>query len=125
MNKHELHGNARHLGGNVEKAIGDMVDSRDWKVAGVTDQVAGSAEHLFGRAQSIAGEVADATPSLIEEARERIGDVADRSVAAARRGSGKAVEAVRAHNGNNGVVWAVVAALGGYALAALVHGRRN
>ncbi|KTW02280.1 CsbD family protein [Sphingomonas sanguinis] len=125
MNKHELHGNARHLGGKVEKAIGDMVDSRDWKVAGVTDQVAGSAEHLFGRAQSVAGEVADATPSLIEEARERIGDAADRSLAAARRGSGKAAEAVRANNGNNGVVWAVVAALGGYALAALVHGRQN
>ena len=29
---------------------------------------------------------------------------------------------MRANNGNNGVVWAVVAALGGYALAALIHG---
>jgi len=125
MNKHELHGNARHLGGKVEKAVGDMVDSRDWKVAGVTDQVAGSAEHMFGRAQSVAGDIAHATPSLIEEARERIGDATDRSVAAARRGSDKAVQAVRANNGNNGVVWAVVAALGGYAVAALIHGRRN
>lgn len=125
MNKHELHGNARHFGGKVEKAIGDAVDSRDWKVAGVTDQVAGSAEHLFGRAQSVAGEVADATPSLIEEARERIGDATDRSVAAARRGSEKAVDAVRANNGNNGVFSAIAAALGGYALAALIHGRRD
>ncbi len=125
MNRDELQGGARYVGGKVEKAIGDAVDSRDWKVAGVTDQVAGSAEHMFGRAQSVAGDIADATPSLIEEARERIGDATDRSVAAARRGSDKAVQAVRANNGNNGVVWAVVAALGGYAVAALIHGRRN
>ncbi|GAA3259012.1 hypothetical protein GCM10020258_20540 [Sphingomonas yabuuchiae] len=63
MSTHALHGNARHFGGKLEKTIGDAVDSRDWKVAGVTDQVAGSAEHLFGRAQSVAGEVEDATPA--------------------------------------------------------------
>lgn len=122
MNKHELRGGARYVGGKVEKAVGDVVDSRDWKVAGVTDQVAGGAEHLFGRAQAIAGDVADATPSLIEHAREKVGDVADRSVDVARRGSDKARTHIR---GNEATVFAIAAALGGYALGWLIHRRRG
>lgn len=121
MNKHEIHGGARYLGGKVEKAVGDAVDSRDWQVAGVVDQVAGASENLFGRAQSAAGNVADATPALIEEARERAGAASERALDAARRGSGTAVTAVRSDEGR--ILWAAVAALGGYAAGWLIHRR--
>ncbi|MBB3692544.1 CsbD family protein [Sphingomonas sp. BK580] len=123
MNKHELHGGARYIGGKVEKAIGDTVDSRDWQVSGVKDQVAGGAENLFGRAQSIAEEVADATPGLIEEAREKAGDAAARAADAARRGAHEARAAVRGGDGR--LLWAAVAALGGFALGWLVSDQRG
>ncbi|WP_230483211.1 CsbD family protein [Sphingomonas sp. Leaf21] len=122
MNKHELRGDARYLGGKVEKAVGDVVDSRDWKVAGVKDQVVGGAEHLYGRAQSVAGNIADATPSLIEEARERTGDALERSRDLATREGRRAADAVR---GNSAAAWAVGAAVLGYAIGALIHGRRD
>ncbi|MGE7207269.1 CsbD family protein [Sphingomonas sp. NPDC019816] len=122
MNKHELHGGARYVGGKVEKAVGDVVDSRDWKVAGIADQVAGGAENLFGRAQSVAGDVADTTPSLIEHAREQVNDAADRSTDAVRRGARNARSIVRGHES---IAFAVAAALGGYAIGWLVHGRRD
>ena len=123
MNKHELHGGARYLGGKVEKAIGDTVDSRDWQVSGVKDQVAGGAENLFGRAQSIAEDVADATPGLIEEARGKAGDVAARATEAARRGAHEARAAVR--GGDERLLWAALAALGGFALGWLASGPRG
>ena len=47
MNKDEFQGGARYVGGKVEKAVGDTVDSRDWQVDGVVDQVAGGAQHLL------------------------------------------------------------------------------
>ncbi|MBY9062013.1 CsbD family protein [Sphingomonas yunnanensis] len=123
MNKHELHGGARYVGGKVEKAIGDTVDSRDWQVSGVKDQFAGGAENLFGRAQSIAEDVADATPGLIEEAREKAGDVAASAADAARRGAHEARVAVR--GGDERLLWAAVAALGGFALGWLANDQRG
>jgi ElaB/YqjD/DUF883 family membrane-anchored ribosome-binding protein len=122
MNKHEVHGGARYLGGKVEKAVGDVVEKRDWQVGGVVNQVAGGAENMFGRAQSVAEDVADATPHLIDEAREKIGDVADRSVDAAKRGAEVTRDAVR---GNEGVAIGIGAAVFGYAIGWLVHGRRG
>ena len=123
MNKHELHGGARYLGGKVEKAIGDTVDGRDWQVSGVKDQVAGGAENMFGRAQSIAANVAEATPGLIEEAREKVGDTAARAADVATRGAHEARDAVR--SGDERLLWAAVAAIGGFALGWLASGRRG
>lgn len=123
MNKHELHGGARYLGGKVEKAIGDTVDSRDWQVSGVKDEVAGGAENLFGRAQSAAEDVADATPGLIEEVRERAGDAATRAADVARRGAPEARATVR--GGDERLLWAAVAALGGFALGWLASRQRG
>ncbi|MBW6525774.1 CsbD family protein [Sphingomonas sp. RHCKR7] len=123
MNKHELHGGARYVGGKVEKAVGDAVDSRDWQVSGVKDQVAGGAENLFGRAQSIADDVADAAPGLIEEAREKAGDAAARASDAARRDAHEARSAVS--GGDARLLWAAVAAVGGFALGWLVSDRRG
>ena len=123
MNKHELHGGARYIGGKVEKAIGDTVDSRDWQVSGVKDQVAGGAENLFGRAQSIAEDVADATPGLIEEVRGKASDAAARVADAAKHGAHEAHAAVR--GGDERLLWAAVAALGGFALGWLVSGQRG
>jgi uncharacterized protein YjbJ (UPF0337 family) len=74
MNKNELHGGARYLGGKVEKAVGDAVDSRDWQVDGVVDQVAGGAENLYGRARSVAEDAADAAPGFVDAAKERLAD---------------------------------------------------
>ena len=121
MNKHEVRGGARYLGGKVEKAVGDAVDSRDWQVTGVLDQVSGAAENMFGRAQSVAGDVADATPGLIEEARERVEDASHRAAAATRRGSDAALAHVR--NGDERLLWAAAAALGGYLAGWLIHRR--
>ena len=75
VNKHEVRGGARYLGGKIEKAVGDAVDSRDWQVTGVLDQVSGAAENLAGRAQSVAGDIADATPALAARGAEYVENV--------------------------------------------------
>lgn len=121
MNKHEVRGGARYLGGKVEKTIGDLVDSRDWQITGVADQVSGAVENLFGRAQSVVGDVADATPGAIEEARERIEAASQRAVAATRGGAETAARAVR--RGNAPLLLAAVAAAGGYLVGWLIHRR--
>ncbi|WP_294195420.1 CsbD family protein [uncultured Sphingomonas sp.] len=134
MNRHELHGSARHLGGKVENAAGDLTDRRNWQVGGVVNQVAGSAEHLFGRAQSIAGDAADMTPGLIEDAREQIGKAADHATTAARDGLRHADAAIRdgARQANaavrehpRGSAMTLAAALGGLALGWLLFARRG
>ena len=79
MNTHEWHGGARYVGGKVEKAVGDAVDSRDWQVDGIVDQVAGAAENLYGRAQSVAEDAIDAAPHLAAKGREAVTDAADRA----------------------------------------------
>lgn len=122
MNKHEVHGGARYVGGKVEKAVGDVAERRDWQTDGVLNQVAGAAENLLGRAQSVASDVADATPGLIEEARERIGDATDRATSATRQGAQAASATVRE---NSGATLALVAALGGVAVGWLLFARRH
>ncbi|MBN2972767.1 CsbD family protein [Roseomonas aeriglobus] len=123
MNKHEVRGGARYVGGKIEKAVGDAVDRRDWQVAGVVDQVAGAGENMFGRAQSVAEDVADATPGLIDHAREKLDAAADRATDAARRGARSAADLAR--QGDDRLLWAAGALIGGYALGWLVHGRRD
>lgn len=122
MNEHEVRGGARYVGGKIEKAVGDAVDSRDWQVDGVVDQVAGAGENLFGRAQSVARNVADATPGLIDKARETLGDAADRASDVARRGAASAADVART---DQRLWWAAGALVGGYAIGWLVHGRRG
>ncbi len=121
MNEHELAGGVRYVGGKAESAIGGAIDSREWQADGVIDQVAGAAENLYGRAQSVAKDVADAAPGLIDKGRETLGDAADRTIAAARHGK----HAVAARVGNDPALWALAAAMGGYAVAWLIHGRRG
>ncbi|WP_210358745.1 MULTISPECIES: CsbD family protein [Sphingomonas] len=148
MNKNELHGGARYVGGKVEKAVGDAVGSRDWQVAGVVDQVAGGAENLYGRARSIGEDAVDAAPAIADHAREKLADAADaigetaqRTVEQAREAAGRAGETVQRVAGQasdaarrggkdanaamsaNALLWAVGAAIGGYALGWLIHGR--
>jgi uncharacterized protein YjbJ (UPF0337 family) len=153
MNKNELHGGARYLGGKVEKAVGDAVGSRDWQVDGVVDQVAGGAENLYGRARSVAEDAIDAAPGFADDAKERLSDVADhardvadraaertRDVAdratdrahdLADRAGDAAARGTRAANAavsDNPASWAVLAAvgagIGGYLLGWLIHGER-
>ncbi|TVV75754.1 CsbD family protein [Sphingomonas solaris] len=120
MNKDELQGGARYFGGKVEKAVGDAVDSRDWKVDGVVDQVAGGAQHGFGRARSIVGDAIDSAPALAGEARDRLKAAGERVADSAQRGGKVAVQTVQ----DQPVIWALAAALVGYGLAWFVHGRR-
>ncbi|MBW6525082.1 CsbD family protein [Sphingomonas sp. RHCKR47] len=142
MNKNELHGGARYLGGKVEKAVGDAVGSREWQVNGVVDQVAGGAENLYGRARGIAEDAVDAAPGFVDEAKERLGDAADRARDVADRATDRAhdvadragdaaargTRAANAAVSNNPASWAVFAALGagigGYLLGWLIHGER-
>ena len=131
MNKNELHGGARYLGGKVEKAVGDAVGSREWQVDGVVDQVAGGAENLYGRARGIAEDAVDAAPGFVDEAKERLGDAADRTRDIADRAGDAAARGTRAANAavsNNPASWAVFAALGagigGYLLGWLIDGER-
>jgi uncharacterized protein YjbJ (UPF0337 family) len=120
MNTHEWHGGARYVGGKVEKAVGDAVESRDWQVDGVVDQVAGAAENLYGRAQSVAEDAIDAAPHLAAKGRDAVADAADRTAEAARHGT----RVVARSLDERPVLWAAAAAAGGYALAWLIHGQR-
>ncbi len=121
MNKDEFQGGARYVGGKIEKTVGDAVDSRDWQVDGVIDQVAGGAQHGYGRAKAIIGDAIDSAPELAGEARDRLKAAGEQAADRAQRGGKVAAEAVR----ETPVVWALAAALGGYALAWFVHGRRD
>jgi uncharacterized protein YjbJ (UPF0337 family) len=121
MNKDELQGGARYVGGKAEKAIGDAVDSRDWKVDGVVDQVAGAAQHGYGRARSVVNDAIDAAPDLADEARERLAAAGGKVADAARSGGRAAAQTVQ----DSPVLWAAAAALVGYGLGWLVHGRHD
>ena len=121
MNEHELRGGARYVGGKVEKAVGDVIESRDWQVGGVLNQVKGGAENLYGRAQSIVEDAVDAAPGVIDDAREKLAEAKDETVAAARRGSSAVAAQVR--NGDERLIWAVAAAVGGYLAGWLIHRR--
>ncbi len=121
MNKDEFQGGARYVGGKVEKAVGDVVDSRDWKVDGVVDQVAGGAQHAYGRARSIVEDAIDSAPELAEEARERLKAASERIAESAQNGVRVAARTVQ----DEPAIWVLAAALAGYGLAWFVHGRRD
>lgn len=120
MNEDEFKGGARYVGGKIEKAVGDTVSSRDWQVDGVVDQVAGGVQHGYGRAKSIIGDAIDSAPELAEEARDRLKAAGEQAADIAQKQGKAAAETVR----DTPAIWAVAAALGGYALAWFVHGRR-
>jgi uncharacterized protein YjbJ (UPF0337 family) len=120
MNKDEFEGGARHFGGTIEKAVGDAVDSREWKVDGFVDQVAGSAQHAYGRAKSILGDAIDTAPDLAAEARDRLKAAGEQVADTAQRSGIAASRTVE----DTPVVWALAAAFG-YGLAWFVHGRRD
>ncbi|KQN36694.1 hypothetical protein ASG37_14050 [Sphingomonas sp. Leaf407] len=120
MNKDEFHGGVRYATGKVEQAIGDTVDSREWQVDGIVDQVAGGARHLYGRARSVLHDAIDGAPELVDDARDRLRSVSARAGDRARKGGRVASDTVR----DTPLLWVVAAALGGYALAWAFHGRR-
>ncbi|QYE36412.1 MULTISPECIES: CsbD family protein [Sphingosinicellaceae] len=121
MNDDEFHGGARYVGGKVEKAIGDVVDSRDWKVDGVVDQVAGGVQHSYGRAKSIVENVIDNAPELAAEARDRLKAAGERLAESAQNGARVAAQTVQ----EQPVLLALVSAAVGYGLARMIHGRRD
>lgn len=121
MNKDELEGGARYVGGTIERAVGEAVDRRDWQVDGVVDQVAGGAQNTYGRARSIAHDAIDSAPELMAEARDRVAAAGERVAETARGGARTAAETVR----DTPALWAVAAAIGGYALSWVIHGRRR
>ena len=120
MNKDELQGGARYVGGKVEKAVGDFADSRAWKVDGVVDQVAGGAQHTYGRVKSIVADGIDSAPDLAEEARDRLKAAGERIADGAYKGGKVTAQTVQ----DQPMIWAFAAAIAGYGLAWFVHGRR-
>ena len=121
MNKDEFQGGARYVGGKVEKAVGDTVNSRDWQVDGVVDQVAGGAQNLYGRAKSAIGDAVDGAPELADKIGAEARDAGERAAEAARRGA----HAAQASAEDAPLLWALGAAAIGYGIAWLVHGRRD
>ncbi len=121
MNKDEFQGGARYVGGKIEKAVGDTVNSRDWQVDGVVDQVAGGAQNLYGRARSAVEDIVDGAPELADKIGSEAREAADRTTEAARR----AARAAQASAEDAPVLWAIGAAAIGYGIAWFVHGRRD
>lgn len=121
MNKDEFQGGARYIGGKVEKAVGDTVNSRDWQVDGVVDQVAGGAQNLYGRAKSAIGDVVDGAPELADKIGHEARVAGDRALDVAKRGAQSAQNSAK----QAPVLWALGAAALGYGLAWLVHGQRD
>lgn len=121
MNRDEFEGGVRHAGGTVQKVVGDVVDSRDLKVDGVVDQVAGSAQQVYGRARSLVSDAIRSAPDLAGEAGDRLKAAGERVAETARRGGRATARSVE----DSPVLWAVLAAAGAYALAWFVHGRRD
>ncbi|MFS0738111.1 CsbD family protein [Sphingomonas sp. 1P06PA] len=121
MNKDEIQGAARYYNGKLEKTAGDVVDSRDWQVDGVVNQIAGNAQNAFGRARSVVGDMVDSAPAIAGEARDRLGDASRRAADRIGRVSQDATAALRR---TPPIAWAVGAAVAGYALGWLLHGRR-
>ena len=121
MNKDEFQGGARYVGGKVEKAVGDTVNSRDWQVDGVVDQVAGGAQNLYGRAKSAIEDVVDGAPELADKIGSDARDAAERAAEAAKRGARSAQASAQ----DAPVLWALGAAAIGYGIAWLVHGSRD
>ncbi len=121
MNKDEFQGGTRYVGGKVEKAVGDTVNSRDWLVDGVVDQVAGGAQNLYGRAKSAIGDAVDGAPELADKIGAEARDAGERAAEAARRGA----HAAQASAEDAPILWALGAAAIGYGIAWLVHGRRD
>ena len=121
MNKDEFAGGLRYVGGKVEKAVGDTTNNRDWQVDGVVDQIAGGTQHSYGRVRAIVEDAIDRAPALAESARDTL-KTAGRHVAdSARKGGTTAARTVE----DSPLLWAVGAAIVGYGVAWLLHGRRG
>ncbi len=121
MNKDEFEGGLRYAGGKVEKAVGDTVNSREWQVDGVVDQVAGGAQHSYGRVRAIVEDAIESAPALTGSARDKL-KTAGRQVAdSAQKGGTVAARTVE----DSPLLWAVGAAIVGYGVAWLLHGRRG
>ncbi|MGJ0237526.1 CsbD family protein [Novosphingobium fluoreni] len=120
MNENELRGEARYLGGKIQKEAGDAVDSTDWQVDGVVKQVSGAAEHAYGRARAVAEDVLEGAPALADGARERLHDVAGQAQDAVRRGSATLNDSVR----SDPAILAVAAGVIGLAVGWLIRGNR-
>ena len=121
MNKDEFHGGVRYVAGKVEKTAGDTVGNRDWQVDGVVNQVAGAAQSLYGRARSTIEDAVDGAPELSEKLAREARVAGDQAVDAARR----AVRDARSSAKQAPELWALGAVALGYAVAWLIHARRD
>jgi uncharacterized protein YjbJ (UPF0337 family) len=121
MNKDELQGGARYLGGKVEETVGGAVNKRDLEVDGIVDQVAGGAQHTYGRVKSVVEDAIDAAPELANEAREHLEGAGKWVSTTAQQSGREAVRSVR----ETPVAWIVGAAAAALGLAWFIAGRRD
>ncbi len=121
MNKDEFEGGVRYATGKVEKTVGDVVDHRGLQTDGIVDQVAGGAQHSYGRVRAIIEDAIDSAPALADEARAKL-KTAGRQVADQAQKGGKVAQRTVE---DSPLLWAAGAAIIGYGLAWLLHGRRG
>ena len=60
MNKDEVIGTARNLGGKAQEAFGNVIGDTKSQVEGVINQAAGAAQDLYGQAKETASDAAQA-----------------------------------------------------------------
>lgn len=114
MNDDEFKGGVRYVKGKVEQGVGDVAGSTSWQADGIVDQVAGGAQHLYGRAKEKIEDVIDTAPAVLNDAGERVRDVAYRTRTVAN-------EQMKRNP------WPLAIAIGvlGYGVSWLVHGKKD
>jgi uncharacterized protein YjbJ (UPF0337 family) len=110
MNKDEIAGTARNLGGKVQEAAGEAVGDLKAQAQGKVNQAAGAAQDLYGQAREAA-----------EEAGDKVQSAARDVAAAARENSASLERAVRTSMETRPVMTAVVALGVGWLLGRMMH----
>lgn len=106
-------GTAKELGGKVQGAAGDFVDSK-------RDSVEGRFREAQGKAQDVLGQAKDTLRDVADNVTDYAGDAYDRRGEHLRAGR----EAVSSRVEENPLIALMIAGAVGYGLALLLHGRR-
>jgi uncharacterized protein YjbJ (UPF0337 family) len=110
MNKDEIAGTARNLGGTVQEAAGRAGADVKTQVQGTVNQAAGAAQELYGQARETAEEAAAAVQSAAKDA-----------AAAVREQSGSLDQAIRSSVEARPLMTAAVALGVGWLLGRMLH----
>jgi uncharacterized protein YjbJ (UPF0337 family) len=59
MNKDQVTGTTKEIAGQVQEAVGKLIDSKDQQAKGLEKQVEGQAEHMVGNIKEIVKDAID------------------------------------------------------------------